>query len=107
VLTERGTALRSVVTLRRFMQTDDSPSQAGCPQTREGFATNHAPAIRGAVTAWLSQARRDAALRELFDTELDPKSSGAHRSAEGVACAIGASVVRAGLFLIVLRAPLG
>ena len=30
-------------------------------------------AVRGAITAWLSQSRRDAVLRELFDTELgDP-----------------------------------
>lgn len=28
-------------------------------------------AVRGAIIAWLSQARRDAALRELFDTEID------------------------------------
>lgn len=25
-------------------------------------------AVRGAITAWLSQARRDAAISELFDT---------------------------------------
>lgn len=31
-------------------------------------------AVRGAMTAWLSQARRDATLRELFDTESDPES---------------------------------
>ena len=30
-------------------------------------------AVRGAITAWLSQARRDAALRELFDAETDPE----------------------------------
>lgn len=28
-------------------------------------------AVRGAIATWLSQARRDAALRELFDSELD------------------------------------
>jgi len=29
-------------------------------------------AVRGAITAWLSQARRDAALRELFGVGFDP-----------------------------------
>ncbi len=33
-------------------------------------------AVRGAIAAWLSQARRDAALRELFSTELDAGSLG-------------------------------
>jgi hypothetical protein len=33
-------------------------------------------AIRGAITAWLSQARRDAALRVLFDTEFHSGSRG-------------------------------
>ena len=28
-------------------------------------------AVRGAITAWLSQARRDAALRELFGAEVE------------------------------------
>jgi metal-responsive CopG/Arc/MetJ family transcriptional regulator len=36
-------------------------------------------AVQGAITAWLSQARRDAALRALFDTEFDPESSGGDR----------------------------
>jgi hypothetical protein len=36
-------------------------------------------AVRGAITAWLSQARRDAALRELFDTEYDPGPWGGNR----------------------------
>jgi metal-responsive CopG/Arc/MetJ family transcriptional regulator len=31
-------------------------------------------AVRGAITAWVSQARREAALRELFDAEPDPES---------------------------------
>jgi metal-responsive CopG/Arc/MetJ family transcriptional regulator len=36
-------------------------------------------AVRGAITAWLSQARRDAALRELFDAEYDPEPCGKNR----------------------------
>jgi hypothetical protein len=36
-------------------------------------------AVRGAITAWLSQARRDAALRELFDTEFDPECTASAR----------------------------
>jgi hypothetical protein len=35
-------------------------------------------AIRGAITDWLSQARRDAVVRELFDAEFE--SSGTDRS---------------------------
>ena len=31
-------------------------------------------AVRGAITAWLSQARRDAALRELFEAEVESHS---------------------------------
>jgi metal-responsive CopG/Arc/MetJ family transcriptional regulator len=31
-------------------------------------------AVRGAIAAWVSQARRDATLRELFDAEFDSKS---------------------------------
>jgi hypothetical protein len=31
-------------------------------------------AVRGAITAWVSQARRDATLGELFDVEFDPGS---------------------------------
>ena len=37
-------------------------------------------AIRDAVTAWLSQARRDAAIRELFEAEFE--SSGADQSCQ-------------------------
>ena len=37
-------------------------------------------ALHRAITAWLSQARRDAALRELFDMEFDPGSCGGDRS---------------------------
>jgi pimeloyl-ACP methyl ester carboxylesterase len=33
-------------------------------------------AVRGALATWLSQARRDAALRELFDSELEADSLG-------------------------------
>jgi len=44
-------------------------------------STTRNTAVRGAITAWLSQARRDAALRELFDSEFDPGSSGADRPA--------------------------
>ena len=33
-------------------------------------------AVRGAITAWLSQARRDAALRELFEEEADAERGG-------------------------------
>jgi metal-responsive CopG/Arc/MetJ family transcriptional regulator len=33
-----------------------------------------ATAVRGAITAWVSQARRDATLRELFDPEFSPES---------------------------------
>lgn len=33
-------------------------------------------AVRGAITAWLSQTRRDAALRELFEAEIDAESCG-------------------------------
>jgi len=33
-------------------------------------------AVRGAITAWLSQARRDAAIRELFEAENDEESCG-------------------------------
>jgi metal-responsive CopG/Arc/MetJ family transcriptional regulator len=36
-------------------------------------------AVRGAITAWLSQTRRDTALRELFDTEFDSGSRGGDR----------------------------
>lgn len=36
-------------------------------------------AVRGAITAWLSQECRNAALRELFDAEIDPGSSGGGR----------------------------
>jgi metal-responsive CopG/Arc/MetJ family transcriptional regulator len=31
-------------------------------------------AVRGAITAWVSQARRDATLCELFDSEFNPES---------------------------------
>ncbi len=31
-------------------------------------------AVRGAISAWVSQARRDATLRELFDPEFDSHS---------------------------------
>ncbi len=31
-------------------------------------------AVRGAITAWVSQARRDATLRELFDVGFDSES---------------------------------
>ena len=34
-------------------------------------------AVRGAIAAWLSQTRRDAALRELFDTDVYPESCAA------------------------------
>jgi hypothetical protein len=37
-------------------------------------------AVRQAITAWLSQARRDMALRELFDMGSDAESSGGDRS---------------------------
>lgn len=37
-------------------------------------------AVRAAITAWLSQARRDAALHELFEIECDPEPPGADRS---------------------------
>lgn len=30
-------------------------------------------AVRGAITAWVSQARRDATLFELFDSEVNSK----------------------------------
>jgi len=30
-------------------------------------------ALRGAIAAWVSEARRDATLRELFDAEFDPE----------------------------------
>jgi metal-responsive CopG/Arc/MetJ family transcriptional regulator len=33
-------------------------------------------AVRGAMTAWISQARRDAALREMFDPEYDSGQCG-------------------------------
>ncbi len=36
-------------------------------------------AVRGAITTWLSQARRDAALREMFDTEYDSGQCGEDR----------------------------
>lgn len=36
-------------------------------------------AVQGAIAGWVSQARRDAALRELFDTDLDPVSCGGDR----------------------------
>jgi hypothetical protein len=35
-------------------------------------------AVLGAITAWLSQARRDAVLRDLFDTE-SPEAGTSHR----------------------------
>jgi hypothetical protein len=38
-------------------------------------------AVRGAITAWLAQVRRDAAIHELFDMEFDPVSSGGDGSA--------------------------
>jgi metal-responsive CopG/Arc/MetJ family transcriptional regulator len=38
-------------------------------------------AVRGAITAWLSQARRDAALRKLFDADFHPESCATDRSA--------------------------
>lgn len=37
-------------------------------------------AVREAITAWLSQARRDTALRELFDMGSDAESSGGDQS---------------------------
>jgi hypothetical protein len=43
--------------------------------------TTRNTAVRGAITAWLSQARRDAALRELFEIQCDPGPPGADRSA--------------------------
>ena len=33
-------------------------------------------AVRGAITTWLSQARREAALRELFEEDVDAESHG-------------------------------
>ena len=30
-------------------------------------------AVRGAIAAWVSQARRDTTLRELFEVEFDPE----------------------------------
>jgi len=36
-------------------------------------------AVRGAMAAWLYQARRDVALRELFDEDFDLASCGAAR----------------------------
>lgn len=36
-------------------------------------------AVRGAITTWVSQARRDATLRELFDAEFDPEARGEDR----------------------------
>ncbi len=40
---------------------------------REGNITRGA-AVRGAIVAWVSQARRDATIRELFDAESDSGS---------------------------------
>jgi hypothetical protein len=37
-------------------------------------------AVRGAITAWLSQARRDAALLAMFETESDSASTEEDRS---------------------------
>ena len=41
-------------------------------QAARSLSSTRNVAVRGAITAWLSQARRDVALRELFDTEFDP-----------------------------------
>jgi metal-responsive CopG/Arc/MetJ family transcriptional regulator len=48
-------------------------------QAARAHSITRSVAVRGAITAWLSQARRDAALRELFETGFDPESSGGVR----------------------------
>ncbi len=47
-----------------------------CEFDRAARANNitRSTAVRGAITAWVSQARRDATLRELFDADFDSES---------------------------------
>lgn len=46
----------------------DEELPCGFDWARRAHDITRNTAVRGAITAWLSEARRGAALRELFDT---------------------------------------